>query len=140
MAHEPQRRKVTFAWHREDVTRIFASLFEPGRTPYKYFDLPLANYASSSYDKVMKGDRVVGLSMFTGYSYNERTAVSLGVIDLEIDTGDVLTLVWGEENGGTQKTTVERHEQIEVRVTVSPVPYSRDARGHCAQGWRTRQS
>ncbi len=54
--------------------------------------------------------------------------------------GDVLTLVWGEENGGTRKTTVERHKQVEVRVKVCSVPYARDAREGYHEGWRTRQS
>ncbi len=76
--------------------------------------------------------------MFGGYSFNERTALSLGVVDPDIKVGEVLTLVWGEENGGTKKTTVERHKQLEVRVTVSPVPYSQDAREGYHQGWRSR--
>jgi vanillate/3-O-methylgallate O-demethylase len=54
--------------------------------------------------------------------------------------GDVLTLVWGEEGGGTRKTTVERHKQLDVRVKVSPVPYARDAREGYHEGWRTRRS
>jgi vanillate/3-O-methylgallate O-demethylase len=43
------------------------------------------------------------------------------------------TLVWGEENGGTRKTTVERHRQTEIRVTVGPVPYAAVVRS----GYRT---
>ncbi|EQD32388.1 glycine cleavage system T protein, aminomethyltransferase [mine drainage metagenome] len=78
--------------------------------------------------------------MFGGYSFNERTSLSLGVVDPSIDIGDVLTLVWGEENGGTTKITVERHRQIEVRVKVAPVPYARDAREGYQEGWRTRQN
>ena len=120
--------------------RVFRSFFEPGVENYKYIDLPLANYASSTYDKVMKNGKTVGLSMFTGYSYNERSMLSLGVVDADVQIGDVLTLVWGEENGGTKKTTVERHKQTEIRVKVSPVPYSRDARETYAEGWRTRQT
>jgi vanillate/3-O-methylgallate O-demethylase len=139
-AHEPQRKKVTFAWNGEDLARIFASLFAPSGENFKFFDVPLANYASSSYDRVTKGGRTVGLSMFGGYSYNERTALSLGVVDADVAIGDVLTLVWGEEGGGTRKTTVERHKQTEVRVTVSPVPYAREAREAYHQGWRTRQA
>jgi len=73
---------------------VFASLFVPGGEPYKFFDLPLANYASSSYDKVTMGATTVGFSMFGGYSYNERTALSLGVVDSNINVGDVLTLLW----------------------------------------------
>ena len=78
--------------------------------------------------------------MFAGYSYNERTALSLGIVDPDIETGEFLTLVWGEENGGTRKTTVERHRQLDVRVTVAPVPYSREARESYQEGWRSRHA
>jgi vanillate/3-O-methylgallate O-demethylase len=139
VANKPHRKKVTFAWSSDDVTKIFHSMFQPGGESYKYIDLPLSNYASASYDKVTKGGKVVGFSMFSGYSYNERSMLSLGTVDPDIEVGDVLTLVWGEENGGTKKTTVERHKQMEIRVKVSPVPYSADARQHYAEGWRTKQ-
>jgi vanillate/3-O-methylgallate O-demethylase len=140
MANRPQRRKVTFAWHADDVLKVVRSFLEPGGENYKYIDVPNTNYASSNYDMVTRDGKVVGLSMFAGYSYNERSYLSLGVVDPDVQVGDVLTLVWGEENGGTRKPTVERHRQTEIRVRVSPVPYSADARQHYAEGWRTRQS
>jgi vanillate/3-O-methylgallate O-demethylase len=139
-ALKAHRKKVTFAWNGEDTAKIYASLFAPGGESYKFFDLPIANYASSSFDRVTMGSEVVGLSMFGGYSFNERTALSLGIVDSNINTGDVLTLVWGEESGGTRKSTVERHKQLEVRVRVSPVPYARSAREAYHQGWRSRQA
>jgi len=135
----PQRKKVTFEWHGEDLAMILASL-AIGTDNYKFFDLPIANYASSSYDKVMRGDKVVGLSMFTGYSFNERAGLSLGVVDADISIGDTLTLTWGEEGGGTRKPTVERHKQLDVRVKVAPAPYARDAREGYHAGWRSRQA
>jgi vanillate/3-O-methylgallate O-demethylase len=135
---EQQRHKVTLAWHHEDMAKIMASLFDPDGDQYKFFDVPLANYASSNYDRVVDaGGRTVGVSMFTGYSYNEKQALSLATIDHEIPVGTELRVVWGEENGGTRKTTVEPHKQIEVRAVVSPVPYSRVARETYHQGWRT---
>jgi len=137
---EPHRKKVTFAWNGEDCGKIYASLFMPGADHYKFLDIPIANYASASYDRVMMGDKSVGFSMFGGYSYNERTALSLGIVDDNINVGDVLTLVWGEEDGGTKKTTVERHKQLDVRVKVAPVPYARDAREGYHEGWRSRRS
>lgn len=140
IAGKPHRRKVTFAWNADDVARVFRSMMEPGIDNYKYIDLPLSNYASSSYDKVMKNGRTVGLSMFSGYSFNERSMLSLGTVDPDIALGEVLTLVWGEEGGGTGKTTVEAHKQVEIRVKVSPVPYARDARESYAESWRTRQA
>jgi len=135
---DSQRHKVTLAWNGEDMAKIFASLFDPDGDQYKFFDLPLANYASSNYDKVVDaGGTTVGLSMFTGYSYNEKAALSLATIDREIPVGTELRVVWGEPNGGTRKTTVEPHKQIEVRAVVSPIPYSRVARETYHQGWRT---
>jgi vanillate/3-O-methylgallate O-demethylase len=63
--------------------------------------------------------------------------LSLGVVDADVPVGTELTLVWGEEGGGSRKTTVERHKQAEIRVVVSPVPYSKVARETYAEGWRT---
>jgi vanillate/3-O-methylgallate O-demethylase len=135
----PQRRKVTFEWHGEDLASVFASLTDREREPCKFFDLPIANYASSSYDSVLANGKLAGFSMFTGYSHNERCGLSLGVVDANVNVGDELTLIWGEEQGGTRKPTVERHRQCEIRVKVAPAPYSRDAREAYHQGWRTRQ-
>src|SRR6185295_1460706 len=126
-ANEPQRKKVTFAWNGDDVARVMASMFQPGEH-YKHIELPLSNYASSSFDAIVKNGKTVGLSMFGGISYNERSMLSLGVVDPDIQIGEELTLVWGEENGGTKKSTVEPHKQTEIRVTVSPVPYAEVAR------------
>ena len=68
-----QRKKVTLAWDAEDLGTILSSVLDPDEIPYKYFDLPLANYGSSNYDRVIDADgKTVGLSMFTGYSSNER--------------------------------------------------------------------
>ncbi len=133
-----QRKKVTLAWNPEDMAKIFASLFNPDGENYKFFDLPLANYASSNYDAVVDGTgKTVGFSMFTGYSYNERAALSLATISADIPEGAELRVIWGEPNGGTKKTTVEPHKQLEVRAVVSPVPYSRVARETYQEGWRT---
>jgi vanillate/3-O-methylgallate O-demethylase len=139
MKPEEQRKKVTLAWNHEDMAKIMGSLFNPDGEQYKFFDVPLANYASSNYDRVVDaGGRTVGLSVFTGYSYNEKQALSLATIDHRIPVGTELRVVWGEENGGTKKTTVEPHKQIEVRAIVSPIPYGRVARETYKQGWRTQ--
>jgi vanillate/3-O-methylgallate O-demethylase len=137
-AKDAHRKKVTFAWNGEDMAKIFASFFHPGKLSNKYFEWPIANYGSSSFDAVKKGGKVVGYSMFGGYSYNERTALSLGVVNPDVQVGEELTLVWGEADGGTAKPTVERHEQTEVRVQVAAVPYGEDARKNYSSGWRTK--
>ncbi len=138
IAAKPQRKKVTFAWNSQDVLKVFASLFEKGDI-FKYIDLPLSNYTSASYDKITKSGKTVGVSMFSGYSYNERSMLSLGVVNPDVQIGDEVTLVWGEEGGGSKKTTVERHKQVEIRAVVSPVPYSVVVRTTYAEGWRTAQ-
>jgi len=133
-----QRKKVTFEWSADDMKKIMGSMFDPEGEQYKFFDLPLANYANSNYDKVVDADgTVIGLSMFTGYSWNEKKALSLGMVDPEVPLGTELELVWGEENGGTEKTTVEPHKQLNVKVIVSPVPYGKMAADTYATGWRT---
>ncbi|HTY49542.1 MAG TPA: aminomethyltransferase family protein [Steroidobacteraceae bacterium] len=136
---ETHRKKVTFAWNGEDIAKTWASLLRPGERAYKYFEIPIANYGSSSFDAVYKGDKVVGYSMFGGYSYNERMALSLGVVNPDVQIGEELTLVWGESDNGTAKPTVERHKQLDVRVQVSAVPFGAEARKNYAAGWRTRK-
>ncbi|WP_374976061.1 aminomethyl transferase family protein [Microbacterium trichothecenolyticum] len=134
-----QRRKVTLAWNAEDVTKIFASLFDTEGESYKFFDLPLANYGSANYDSVTDADgNVVGFSMFTGYSANEKRALSLATVNPDVPEGAEVTVVWGEPNGGTTKASVEPHKQLEVRAVVSPVPYSTVARQTYHGGWRTQ--
>lgn len=137
MATEPQRKKVTFAWNGDDVGKVFRSMFVPGGEIFKYIDLPISNYASSSYDRVLSGGKTIGISMFSGYSFNERSMLSLGIVDSDIEIGTEVTLVWGEEGGGSRKTTVEHHKQIDIRAIVSPVPYSQVARETYAASWRT---
>jgi vanillate/3-O-methylgallate O-demethylase len=136
IADKPHRKKVTLAWNSEDVLKVFASLFEHG-DPYKYIDLPLSNYTSASYDKLLIRGKLAGLSMFSGYSYNERSMLSLGIVEPDVKIGAEVTLLWGEPGGGSKKTTVERHKQIEIRAVVSPVPYSKTVREEYAAGWRT---
>ena len=133
-----QRKKVTLAWEADDVAQIFDSLFDVDGESYQFFDLPIANYGASNFDSVIDADgTVVGYSMFTGYSANEKRALSLATIDPEIELGTELHVVWGEPDGGTRKTTVEPHKQISVRAIVSPAPYSETARLEYAEGWRT---
>ena len=139
MAESPPRRKVTLAWNGGDVARAMATLFERD-DPAKYIDLPLSNYATWPYDRVTVDDRVVGISTFSGYSFNERSMLSLAIVDNEVPIGDEVMLVWGEEDGGTDRPVVERHAQVQIRAVVSPCPYSEVARTQYAEGWRTKAS
>ena len=65
--------------------------------------------------------------------------LSLAMVDVEHgEPGTEVTLVWGEEGGGSSKPMVERHVQAEIRAIVSPCPYSEVARTSYAEGWRTK--
>lgn len=128
MASKPTRKKITLVWNAEDFTRIFGSLVAGGDIT-KYVDLPLANYATLPYDKISRGGKTIGISTYTGYTYNERAMISLGVVENEYgEPGTEVTVAWGEEGGGSSKPTVERHKQVEIRATVATVPYAEVAR------------
>jgi vanillate/3-O-methylgallate O-demethylase len=133
----PNRQKVTLEWNRDDVLKVVASAFEEG-TAYKWLDFPQPNYASSNADRLEQDGKPAGMSMFNGYSFNERCMLSLGVVNPGVEIGDVLTLIWGEPEA-TGKTSVEQpHKQAEIRVKVSPTPYAREARENYAESWRTK--
>jgi vanillate/3-O-methylgallate O-demethylase len=120
---EPTRRKVTLAWNGEDVARAIGTLFQKENRA-KYIDLPLSNYSTWPNDKLLKDGKQVGVSTFSGYSSNEGSMLSLAVVDNDVEEGDEIVLVWGEEGGGSKKPVVERHVQTEIRAIVSPVPYA----------------
>jgi len=127
MVDQQKHRKVTLVWNGDDTAGDFRSLFQEGEIS-KYIDLPLANYATLPYDKVVKGGKTVGISTYTGYTYNERAVISLAIVDKDLPEGSEVTVVWGEEGGGTSKPTVERHKQKEIRAIVAPAPIADVAR------------
>ncbi|MBL4810812.1 MAG: aminomethyltransferase family protein [Rhodobacteraceae bacterium] len=138
MKSATHRKKVTFEWNADDVVKVIASAFKPGEDHYKWIDFPQPNYASTNADMVSRDGKMVGMSMFNGYSYNERCMLSLGVVDADVQIGDVLSMTWGEPNGGSGKTSTERHKQTEIRVRVSQTPYAAEARDNYADSWRTK--
>jgi glycine cleavage system aminomethyltransferase T len=128
MSADQQRKKVTLVWNEEDVTRVVGTLFQRGDIA-KYIDLPLANYSTLPYDKVSKDGKTVGLSTYTGYTYNERAMISLAMVDAaHSQPGTEVTLTWGEQGRGSPKPTVERHQQAEIRAIVAAAPYAEVAR------------
>jgi syringate O-demethylase len=95
------------------------------------------------FDSVTVDGETVGVSTWIGYTANEGKMISLAVLDQDsAEPGTEVTLVWGEENGGTAKPTVERHVQTEIRAIVSPVPYVEAVRSSYApeSGWRTARA
>jgi vanillate/3-O-methylgallate O-demethylase len=135
MAGSTARKKVTLVWNGDDLAEVFRSMSKADGDIGKYIDLPLANYSTLPYDKVLKGGKTIGISTYTGYTYNERAMVSLAILDSEHSaTGTEVTVVWGEENRGSSKPTVERHGQVQIRATVAPAPISDVARTNYRPG------
>jgi vanillate/3-O-methylgallate O-demethylase len=129
IAAQPARKKVTLAWNGDDAAAAVKTMFDGSDPAAKYIDMPIANYSTLPYDRIVVNGKTVGLAMYTGYSSNEKRMLSLATIDVQFsEPGTPVSLIWGEAGGGSSKPTVERHVQMEIRATVGPVPYSEGAR------------
>jgi syringate O-demethylase len=137
MADDDHRHKVTLALDDEDVTRTIGTMFQKTDRA-KYIDWPAAVYAMHQYDRVLVAGDTIGVSTWIAYSSNEGKMLTLAVLDSEhAEPGTEVTLLWGEEDGGTTKPTVEPHVQTEIRAVVSPVPYVETVRtSYAPGGWR----
>ena len=82
MVNNQKRKKVTLVWNGEDVAKAMASMFHSGGDIVKYIDMPLANYSTLPYDKVVKDGKTIGVSTYTGYTFNERAMISLAMVDV----------------------------------------------------------
>jgi len=140
MSNAPHRKKVTLALNDDDVTRTIGStLHTHNRT--KFIDWPSAVYSMHPFDRVTVDGKTIGISTWIGYTANEGKMLTLAVLDAEYaDPGTEVIFVWGEENGGSAKPTVERHTQTHMRAIVSPVPYVEVVRkAYAPGGWRAGQ-
>lgn len=126
---EPHRRKGWIKWDRDDVARIFSSMYEPGDRRFKYLETPAAFYTASQFDRVEKDGELAGLMMLPVYSSNVRAFISLGMLDASVETGDRVELVWGEPDGGSANPAIERHTQTRVGATVIDRPFTESTEG-----------
>jgi glycine cleavage system aminomethyltransferase T len=124
----PHRKKVTLALDADDVGKTLSGMLQKTNRP-KFIDWPSAVYSMHPFDKVMVNGKIVGISTWVGYSANEGRMLTLATLDAEYaEPGTEVIFVWGEENGGSSKPTVERHVQTQIRAIVSPCPYAEVAR------------
>jgi glycine cleavage system aminomethyltransferase T len=123
VADDEHRQKVTLALDDDDVTAAIGTMFGKSDRA-KFIDWPSAVYSMHPFDRVTVDGETVGVSTWIGYSANEGKMLTLAVVDPEYaEPGTEVTFVWGEEDGGSSKPTVEPHVQTELRAIVSPVPY-----------------
>jgi glycine cleavage system aminomethyltransferase T len=139
MGEGEHRRKVTLALDDDDVIRTIGTMFQKDERA-KFMDWPSAVYSMHQYDRVTVDEQTVGVSTWIGYSANEGKMLTLAVVDTEhAEPGTEVTFVWGEEDGGTAKPTVEPHVQVEISAVVSPVPYVEAVRrSYAPGGWRAQ--
>jgi glycine cleavage system aminomethyltransferase T len=137
MADGEHRTKVTLVLNDEDVTRTIGMMFQDTDRA-KFIEWPNAVYAMHQYDNVTVDGETVGVSTWVCYSANEGKLLTLAILDAaHAEPGTEVTLVWGEEGGGTAKPTVEPHVQTEMRAVVAPVPIVGAVRSSYApDSWR----
>lgn len=124
----PSREKVTLVWDETDLERTIGASLRAEGAPAKYVELPKARYATHQYDSVLVGEELVGISSDCGYIANERSFVSLAIVDADrAAPGTEVVVVWGEQPN-TAKPGVEPHEQVRIRATVAPAPLPTFAR------------
>ena len=125
-----QRKKVTLAWNAEDLGKVWTSLLNVDGPSYKFFDLPLANYGSANYDSVVDADgTVVGLlDVHRLQRQRAPRPVARPSSTPTCPRAPSSRSSGASRTAAPRKASVEPHEQTEVRVVVSPVPYSTVAR------------
>ncbi len=130
MSSEKHRVKAWLYWHRDDVARVIASMYEQGDRRFKYLEMPAGWYGSMQYDRIEQAGQLIGVSRSIAYSSNVRGWISLCTINEDaIEYGAEVELVWGEPNGGSANPAVERHSQTRIRATIGRKPFSELTQG-----------
>lgn len=117
----PTRTVATLEWNAEDIADVYASQFKGTDVePYDFIeDRPndmfyFGDQFTYLTDKVMDGDKMVGISVGRGVSNYYRRMISMTFIDpAYAKEGTELKLIWGTPG----------HQQKEIRVTVARYPY-----------------
>jgi glycine cleavage system aminomethyltransferase T len=126
-AEAPPRRKVTLLWNAEDVADVVRSQLEPG-TPAKFLEFPKARYGLYQMDEVLKDGARVGISTDAGYIAYDQLYMSLATLEVGIEDGSVVEVVWGESPVSAKDAVDQNHRQVRIRATVAPAPYHEWAR------------
>jgi len=118
----PRRTVATLRWNPDDVIDIYASLMRPGEE-YKTIDLPTTPSWYGGFfahaDYILQGDRVIGFSSGTIYSYYFREVISMATIDVEsAKIGTEVIVQWGDHGCRIKN----------VRATVERFPYLSEGR------------
>ena len=116
----PRRKVVTLEFDRDEVLRVYSSLFKEGDA-YRQFELPDIPYQVAWTDLILKGGKTIGHSTHPGNSCFFRKMLALSFVDVEhSESGTRVAVLWGNPN----------EPQTELQATVVPAPYKRSALPH----------
>jgi vanillate/3-O-methylgallate O-demethylase len=122
-------RKVTLQWNVEDAAALFTEMLTPGGRDVRFLHLPaMCDKMDKHYDALTLNGREVGNSAYTAYTANERSILSIALVDQSVEVGDEVVIGWGEAGGGYGRHEVSSTDIAEIRAIVSPAPYARVAR------------
>lgn len=121
IARSPRRKKVALVWNADDVAHIMRSSFAGAANPAVPIELPLSTYSTFHYDAVVKDGKGVGFSNYCGVSSNANAFMSIGVVDVGVQIGESVEVLWGEPD--STRPIVPRNTMHRVRATVAPMPY-----------------
>ena len=126
---EPALRKVTLQWNPEDAGSLFTQMLTPGGRNVRFLHLPaMCDKLDKHYDTLTLDGRGVGNSAYTAYSANERSLLSLALVDDTVRIGDEVVIGWGEAGGGYGSAVTPATDIVPIRATVSPAPFAQVAR------------
>lgn len=132
---EPALRKVTLQWNREDAASLFAEMLTPGGRDVRFLHLPvMCDKLDKHYDTLTLDGRPVGNSAYTAYTANERSLLSIALVDDTVRIGDEVVIGWGEAGGGYGTNRVAATEITPIRAIVSPAPFAQVAREDYRRG------
>lgn len=118
----PHRQMVCLEWNDEDIIDVWASQFgteEPYETMEQAEDYDPTGKFEYRADKVVDGDKTVGVSTGRIFTWKYRKMISLCTIEPEYaELGREVEVIWGSE-GKRQKR---------IRATVARYPYHDEGR------------
>ena len=125
IAGQEHRQKVTLALDDEYVTSTIGMMFGPDDERAKFMDWPSAVYCMHPFDRVPQTTRRSGSPPGSATAPTRGRCSPWRCWSPSTPSREPRsTFVWGEEDGGSSKPTVEPHVQTEIRAVVSPVPYT----------------
>lgn len=122
-------KKVTLAWNPDDGAALLREMLTPGGRDVRFLHLPVnCDTIGLHYDILTLAGHDAGVSAYTAYSANERTILSMALVEPDVAIGDELVIHWGEAGGGYGNHVTPATDLFEIRAIVSPAPYSQVAR------------